>query len=117
MGSWYIDSATFTATSWFFPFFNRVVSGLTPWVVMKVLIHRGWLQPQLQSMSGQKLLLLTVIFSAASALSHQLVWWWLGRPASNIWIDVWPMFISNEVGALLMLNGFKFALDRWHQLR
>jgi hypothetical protein len=68
-------------------------------------------------MSGQKLLQLTVIFSAASALSHQLLWWWLERPASNIWIDVWPMFIGNALGALLMLYGFKFALDRWNQLR
>ena len=117
LGSWYIDSASITTTAWFFPFFNGVVSGLTPWVVMKVLIHRGWLQPQLQSMSGQKLLQLTVIFSAASALSHQLLWWWLERPASNIWIDVWPMFIGNALGALLMLYGFKFALDRWRQLR
>ena len=117
LGSWYIDSASITTTAWFFPFFNGVVSGLTPWVVMKVLIHRGWLQPQLQSMSGQKLLQLTVIFSAASALSDQLVWWWLERPDANIWIDVWPMFIGNALGALLMLYGFKFALDRWHQLR
>jgi hypothetical protein len=68
-------------------------------------------------MSGQKLLQLTVIFSAASALSHQLLWWWLERPDANIWIDLWPMFIGNALGALLMLYGFKFALDRWHQLR
>lgn len=117
LGSWYIDSALFTDTSWFFPFFNGVVSGLTPWLVMQVLIRRGWLAPQLQSMSGQKLLQLTIIFSAASALSHQLVWWWLERPESNIWIDVWPMFIGNALGALLMLYAFKFALDRLRRLR
>lgn len=117
MGSWYIDSALFTDTSWFSPFFNGVVSGLTPWVVMQVLIRRGWLAPQLHSMSAQKLLQLTIIFSAASALSHQLVWWWLDRSDANIWIDVWPMFIGNALGALLMLYAFKFALDRLRRLR
>jgi hypothetical protein len=116
VGTWYIDSASFTAASWFFPFINGVVSGLTPWVVMQVLIRRGWLPQKLQSMTGQKLLQLTLIFSAASALSHHLVWWWLDQPDVNIWIDVWPMFIGNALGALLMLYGLKFALDRWLSL-
>jgi hypothetical protein len=117
LGSWFIDSSLFTANAWFFPFVNGVVSGITPWVVMQVLIRRGWLQRQLQFLSGQKLLQLTVIFSAASALTHQLIWWWLERPDVNIWVDVWPMFIGNALGALLMLYGFKFTLDRWQHLR
>lgn len=116
LGTWYIDSAMHTTAN-DFPFFNGLVSGFTPWVVMKVLTLQGWLQPQLQSMSARKLLQLTLIFSAASALSHQLVWWWLERPDANIWVDVWPMFIGNALGALLMLYGFKFALDRLQQLR
>lgn len=113
LGSWFIDSASFTATNWFFPFFNGVVSGLTPWLVMKYLTHRGWLGPQLQAMTAQRLLQLTLIFSAASALSDQLVWWLLERPEAKIWIDIWPMFIGNALGALLMLYGMKFVLDQW----
>lgn len=30
LGSWFIDSASFTTKTWFFPFLNGLVSGLTP---------------------------------------------------------------------------------------
>jgi len=80
--------------------------------VMKYLQHKGWLAPHIMSMSAQRLLQMTLIFSAASAISHQLLWWLFERPDANIWVDVWPMFIGNALGALLMLYGFKFALDR-----
>jgi hypothetical protein len=112
LGSWYIDSALFSAETWLLPFLNGLVSGLTPWLVMKYLQHRGWLAPHIMSMSAQRLLQMTLIFSAASAFSHQLLWWWFERPDANILVDVWPMFIGNALGALLMLYGFKFALDR-----
>lgn len=112
LGSWFIDSALFAADTWLFPFLNGLVSGLTPWLVMKFLAQRGWLEPQIMAMSAQRLLQLTLIFSAASAISHQLLWWLMQRPQAKIWIDVWPMFIGNALGALLMLYGFKFALDR-----
>jgi hypothetical protein len=79
---------------------------------MKYLQHKGWLAPHIMSMSAQRLLHMTLIFSAASAISHQLLWWLFERPDANILVDVWPMFIGNALGALLMLYGFKFALDR-----
>ena len=115
LGSWYIDSASMTATTWFFPFINGVVSGLTPWLVMKYLIRQGWLAPQLGQMTASRLLQMTIIFSAASAMSDQLVWWSLEKPDANIWVDVWPMFVGNALGALLMLYGMKFVIDRLHQ--
>jgi hypothetical protein len=112
LGSWFIDSALFSADTWLLPFLNGLVSGLTPWVVMKYLQHKGWLAPHIMSMSAQRLLQMTLIFSAASAISHQLLWWLFERQDANIWVDVWPMFVGNALGALLMLYGFKFALDR-----
>jgi hypothetical protein len=112
VGSWFIDSALFSADTWLLPFLNGLVSGLTPWLVMKYLQHKGQLKPQIMSMTAQRLLQMTLIFSAASAISHQLLWWLFERPDANILIDVWPMFIGNALGALLMLYGFKFALDR-----
>jgi hypothetical protein len=112
LGSWFIDSALFSADTWLLLFSNGLVSGLTPWLVMKYLQHKGWLAPHIMSMTAQRLLQMTLIFSAASAISHQLLWWLLERPETNIWVDVWPMFIGNALGALLMLYGFKFALDR-----
>jgi hypothetical protein len=112
VGSWFIDSALFSADTWLLPFLNGLVSGLTPWLVMKYLQHKGQLKPQIMSMTAQRLLQMNLIFSAASAISHQLLWWLFERPDANILIDVWPMFIGNALGALLMLYGFKFALDR-----
>jgi hypothetical protein len=112
LGTWFISSALFSAETWFLPFLNGLVSGLTPWLVMKYLQRKGWLAPHIMSMTAQRLLQMTLIFSAASAITHQLLWWLFERPETNIWVDVWPMFIGNALGALLMLYGFKFALDR-----
>ena len=112
LGSWYIDIDSFTNTAWFFPFFNGLVAGITPWLVMKYLMRKGWLAPQLGQMTASGLLHVTLIFSAASAMSHQLVWWTLEKPNANVWVDVWPMFVGNALGALLMLYGMKFVIDR-----
>jgi hypothetical protein len=83
---------------------------------MKYLQRRQWLSPQLHALTASKLLNITLIFSAASALAHQLVWWLLDRPEFNIWVDIWPMFFGNVLGALLMLYGIKFLLDRTRKL-
>lgn len=113
LGSWVIDSAFMTSEVWFFPIFNGIVSGLTPWLVMVYLTAKGWLGLEILSISPARLLQVTLIFSAASAISDQLVWWLLEKPDANILVDVWPMFVGNALGALLMLYGFKFAIDRF----
>jgi hypothetical protein len=112
LGSWFIDRELFTQSGATLAFLNGVVGGLTPWLVLKYLIQRKWLSPQLQSLNVLQLLNMTLIFAAASALTHQLVWLLLERPHLNIWVDIWPMFVGNALGALLMLYGFKFLLDR-----
>jgi hypothetical protein len=110
-GTWFIDSALFNSETGVLAFMTGLVSGLTPWLVMKYLQRRQWLSPQLHALTASKLLNITLIFSAASALAHQLVWWLLDRPELNIWVDIWPMFLGNVLGALLMLYGFKFLLE------
>ena len=112
LGSWFIDRELFTQSGATLAFLNGVVGGLTPWLVLKYLTQRQWLSPQLQSLNVLQLLNMTLIFAAASALTHQLVWLLLERPHLNIWVDIWPMFVGNALGALLMLYGFKFVLDR-----
>jgi hypothetical protein len=112
LGSWFIDRDLFTQGSTTLAFLNGVVGGMTPWLVLKYLTYRRWLRPLLQSLNVLQLLNMTLIFAAASALTHQLVWLLLERPHLNIWVDIWPMFVGNALGALLMLYGFKFVLDR-----
>ena len=112
LGSWFIDRELFTQSGATLAFLNGVVGGLTPWLVLKYLTYRQWLSPHLQSLNVLQLLNMTLIFAAASALTHQLVWLLLERPHLNIWVDIWPMFVGNALGALLMLYGFKFVLDQ-----
>ena len=115
LGSWFIDRDLFTQDGATLAFLNGVVGGLTPWLVLKYLTYRQWLSPHLQSLNVLQLLNLTLIFAAASAVAHQLVWLLLERPLMNIWVDIWPMFVGNALGALMMLYGFKFVLDRVSQ--
>lgn len=111
LGSWFIDRDLFGGSNAILGFMNGVAGGMTPWLVMKLLQKRQWLNPQLHTLTAPQLLNLTLIFAAVSAIAHQLVWLLLERPNLNIWVDVWPMFVGNALGALLMLYGLKFVLD------
>ena len=111
LGSWFIDWDLFAGSNAILGFMNGVAGGMTPWLVMKFLQNRQWLNTHLQTLTAPQLLNLTLIFAAASAIAHQLVWLLLERPNLNIWVDVWPMFVGNALGALLMLYGCKFVLD------
>lgn len=115
LGSWFIDSDLFDQGAALLAILNGVVGGFTPWLVMKILIQRKWISAQLQAINTAQLLNMTLIFAATSALSHQLVWLLLERPLVNIWVDIWPMFVGNALGALLMLYGLKFALHHIHR--
>jgi hypothetical protein len=112
LGSWYIDRDLFGGSSEMLAIMNGVVSGFTPWVILKYLTTRQWLGQQLQALTTRQLLNMTLVFSAASAISHQLLWLFMERPNVNPWVDVWPMFFGNVTGALLMLYSFKFLLDK-----
>ncbi len=112
LGSWYIDREMFGGSSEMLAIMNGVVSGFTPWVILKYLTTRQWLSQQLHALTTRQLLNTTLVFSGASAITHQLLWLVLERPNVNPWVDVWPMFFGNVTGALLMLYSFKFLLDK-----
>lgn len=112
LGSWYIDVSLIDDSNPLLGFLNGVAGGFTPWLVMKLFQKQRWLSHQLQMLKPLQLLNLTLATSATSAAAHQMAWHWLDQPQTNIWVDVWPMFIGNVTGALVMLYGFKFVLDR-----
>jgi hypothetical protein len=112
LGSWFIDWDVIQGPTPWMGLMNGVAGGLTPWLVMKYLHKLQWLGEQLQRLTAVQLLNLTLVSSAVSAVSHQLIWLMLDRPNQNIWVDVWAMFFGNVTGALLMLYSFKFVLDR-----
>lgn len=111
LGTWYLDQGSLDTNLWLV-LLNGVVSGFTPFLVMKVLGKGQRTERLLQDMTTQRLLNFTLIFAAASAVAHHLVWLLLERADVNIWIDVWPMFIGDAIGALLMLYLFKLLLSK-----
>lgn len=114
LATWFIDRELFSGSSMSLAFLNGIVSGLTPLLVLKLMNKWQGMGAQLQHLTASQLLNLTLFFSAANALVHHLVWLLLGRADVNIWVDIWPMFIGDASGAMLMLYGLKFVLNRIH---
>jgi hypothetical protein len=112
LGSWFIARDTLGGSGEMLVLLNGLVSGLTPWVVYKYLRMRRWVSEKLQTLTTRQLLNITLIFSATSAIAHQLLWLLMDHPHANPWVDVWPMFFGNVTGSLLMLYSLKFMLDR-----
>jgi len=64
----------------------------------------------LQQLTAHSLLQFVFAYAMANALVHQFVWWALKRPGTNPWVDVWPMFVGDAVGALVILYTLKWML-------
>ena len=112
LGTWYLDGVNLFGE--IDPvYLNGVVSGMTPYLLMKFLAKGQPPFSLLQGMTTQRLLNFTLVFAAANAILHHLLWLFEGQNNINIWVDVWPMFIGDAIGALLMLYTFKWLLNRF----
>jgi hypothetical protein len=89
---------------------TAVVSGFTPWLVMKTMKHYQMLQVHLQNLTHQQLLNFTLIYAAANAVLHQLLWLLIPAHEHSLWVEIWPMFVGDVMGALIMLYAFKGLL-------
>ena len=89
---------------------TAVVSGFTPWLLKWVMEKKDLLTRQLQKLTAQSLLRFVLAYAAANALAHHLVWWVLKRPDTTPWVDVWPMFVGDAVGAMVILYTLKLML-------
>jgi len=87
-----------------------VVSGFTPWVVMRVMNHWRMLSMELKNLNHQQLLNFTLYYAAANAIVHQMLWALLKVHDHQMWVELWPMFVGDLLGALLMLYAFKGLL-------
>ena len=110
LGTWYLGRAGFETGQASLILLNGTISGFTPWVIMKTLENRGKLGTQLQQLNSTQLLNFTLIYAAGNAALHQLCWWLLDHASVNPWVDIWPMFIGDALGALIMLYAFKGLL-------
>lgn len=110
LGNCWLDRGNFTQDTLFLLLATGVVSGFTPWCVRYVMEKKHLLAQQLQQLSAHRLLQFVLAYAVANALAHQFVWWALKRPGSNPWVDVWPMFVGDVIGALVILYSLKLML-------
>lgn len=115
LGTWYLDHSSLHTNLWLVVL-NGVVSGFTPLLVMKVLRRGQTAEQLLQQMTPQRLLNFILIFAAVGSVAHHLVWLLLKHSDVNIWVDVWPMFVGDAIGALLMLYLLKLMLTKFKTL-
>ncbi len=90
-----------------------LASGFGPWLVRVWMEKRQLIDTQLRRFNSASLLHFVLLYSAFNALSHQLIRWVFQTPNSLPWLDVWPMFVGDAIGALIVLYAFKLALARW----
>jgi len=112
LGSLYIDREMLGGSNQLLAILNGLVNGLVPWTVLKFFKLRNLVNEKLHALTTRQLLNITLGFSAASAIAHQVLWLLMDKPNANPWLDVWPMFFGNVTGALLLLYSFKFVLDQ-----
>ena len=110
LGNCWLDRANLSQDNLWLVLATGLASGFTPWFVKWVMEQKGLLTRQLQKLTAQSLLQFVLIYAAANALAHQLVWWALKRPDSNPLVDVWPMFVGDVLGALMVLYTLKLML-------
>ena len=87
-----------------------LASGYGPWLIKRWMESRGWLDVHLRAISAQRLLQFVLLYAAFNSVSHQCIRWYLLRIESKPWLDAWPMFVGDTLGALLVLYSMKYAL-------
>ncbi len=87
-----------------------LASGFGPWVVKCGMEKRHLLDRELKNISSTSLLQFVLFYAAVNAVAHQAIYWGFAMTDHKPWIDVWPMFIGDTLGALLILYTFKLCL-------
>ena len=107
LGTLYLDHAHLLHGHATLTFLTGMVSGFTPWVVMKAMSRSRLLSADLKNLTNQQLLNFTLFYAAANAVLHQLLWALLKVHDHQMMVELWPMFVGDLLGALLMLYAFK----------
>ena len=91
-------------------FLAALVSGMGPWAVRQWMVARGLLDKQLKDITLVRLVNFILVYAAVNAVFHQFIRWNFQISHSVPWVDIWPMFIGDVVGALAVLYVFKISL-------
>lgn len=110
LGNLWLDQSHLNASAWLGTVLTGLASGLGPWLIKCWMESRGLLNRQLQQITASRLLNFVLIYAVVNAVSHQLIRWNFQHDTSKPWLDVWPMFIGDVLGAMAMLYAMKLAL-------
>jgi hypothetical protein len=116
LGGWYIDLFLQHETLGLGVLGNGIVSGFVPVAVKAWMQRRRQFDTQLHDLNIFHLLHFVLLYAACNSLGHQGLWWWLDRPGAHFWVDIWPMFVGDALGAILILYGLRCLLPlmgRW----
>lgn len=112
LGSWAVSLAEGQHWSWLV-LGNGLISGLTPWLLLRVLGQSNGMRHRLPLMAPRRLIGFVLGYAIANAVLHHLFWWSL---SPSVWLDLQgflPMTVGDALGALVLLYLLKWTLDRW----
>ena len=109
-GNLYIDQSHLQHGHTTLVVLTGVVSGFSPWLVLQGMKRWSGLHAELRNLDHQQLLNFTLLYSATNAVLHQVLWLIIPVHEHRLWVEIWPMFVGDVLGALIMLYAFKGLL-------
>lgn len=116
LGNLWLDQSQLQAAHSIAVVLIALASGLGPWLVKRWMESLGLLDRQLRDITAHRLLHFVLLYAIVNAVSHQLIRWAFQPETAKPWLDVWPMFIGDAIGALVMLYVMKLSLPWFRQL-
>ncbi len=110
LGNCWLDRSQFSEESLWMLLATALVSGFSPWCVKWVMEKKQLLSTQLRKFSATHLLKFVLACAWLNAFAHHFVWWAFKKPGASAWGDLWPMFVGDAVGALVVLYVLKLML-------
>ncbi len=93
-----------------------LASGFGPWLVKFGMERLGLLGQNLAELTSARLLQFVLLYAAVNAFAHQSIHWFFGQENLQPWINLWPMFTGDLLGAVIVLYSFKLSLP-WIKAR
>jgi hypothetical protein len=109
-GNLWLDAENTDAQDWLSVLLIAAASGFGPWAVKFWMESRQLLDRHLHHITASRLLHFVLVYAVVNAVLHQIIRWSFDLSNSKPWLDVWPMFVGDVMGALAILYTVKFSL-------
>lgn len=112
LGSWAVGLGEGQTMSWVL-LGNGLISGLTPWLLMRWLLKCDDMRQMLPRLTALRLVGFVLGYAVTNALLHHLFWWLMSPEPLLDLQGIVPMTVGDAMGALVLLYLLKWMLDRW----